>query len=520
MFNLKEEEEFKSLSIHSIHRRVDRQENSLFNHLRSIDLDSKFVNDIALCYSKYALVANLRCGAWYSANFKYSCYFRSTDGHYGNWRFSLTRLNLNIIDLVLKYDGCLIVDSTKRGKKFPDSFTRTIPIWIAVINRCLYKLKSESIQTVMNDNLIAEQWNQLYTPKWVTDSERDQMLKMVDSYCKLLMEHADTLDLKSYSSRLHKPLRPLWLSVETQPIILEFEQQQQQQQTSNNNNNNNNDDDKEEQLDFHPLYLLSCSDFREDHKSFRAYIQGAGDDDENWSMGLTPQMYWSNHKEIMSQENDEQLEQYIQQLVKSERTKKDIIIFNSNSNNNNNEDKQKETIIEESNEFKTIDNTYITISSSKELTDIWNRFDLIINCSIVNYVIDNQDDDKIKNNYIHIPMKEGKLAKNDLVENLRLCEQWLLSKMKDDTKRNRILIHSINGLQNCVCVLSVLLSKHLHLFTDSLESFDFFNRNKLTKSDIIKLYLFLEKQSPSSLPHKSIRNAINNYLLSTNISYK
>lgn len=33
--------------------------------------------------------------------------------------------------------GCIIVDSTRKGKKFPDSMSKTIPIWTCVLNRAV-----------------------------------------------------------------------------------------------------------------------------------------------------------------------------------------------------------------------------------------------------------------------------------------------------------------------------------------------------------------------------------------------
>jgi tRNA A64-2'-O-ribosylphosphate transferase len=31
----------------------------------------------------------------------------------------------------------MIVDSTRRGKRFPDSMSKTIPIWTCVLNRAI-----------------------------------------------------------------------------------------------------------------------------------------------------------------------------------------------------------------------------------------------------------------------------------------------------------------------------------------------------------------------------------------------
>lgn len=33
--------------------------------------------------------------------------------------------------------GCIVVDSTRKGKRFPDSMSKTIPIWTCVLNRAI-----------------------------------------------------------------------------------------------------------------------------------------------------------------------------------------------------------------------------------------------------------------------------------------------------------------------------------------------------------------------------------------------
>ncbi len=65
-------------------------------------------------------------------------YFKSTDGHFNHWDFSKQRLNLNVYQLACEYNGVIIVDSTRRGKSFPDSLSKTVPIWCCVLNRFIY----------------------------------------------------------------------------------------------------------------------------------------------------------------------------------------------------------------------------------------------------------------------------------------------------------------------------------------------------------------------------------------------
>ena len=77
------------------------------NRLASIKDDSNFVQDVAEGYN-LPLVANERCGSWYVSPEKKACsaYFKSTDGHSGQWGFSLRRLNLQVLDVVGKHGGC------------------------------------------------------------------------------------------------------------------------------------------------------------------------------------------------------------------------------------------------------------------------------------------------------------------------------------------------------------------------------------------------------------------------------
>lgn len=79
---------------------------SITNRLNSITKDSEFVARVAAAYD-LPLVANERCGSWYiPLQLKTgSVYFKSTDGHMGEWAFSLRRLNLQLLDVVSRHGG-------------------------------------------------------------------------------------------------------------------------------------------------------------------------------------------------------------------------------------------------------------------------------------------------------------------------------------------------------------------------------------------------------------------------------
>ncbi|KAM0848465.1 hypothetical protein ACQ4PT_054367 [Festuca glaucescens] len=87
-----------TLSIYKAARRIKRRESTLYNALRSVADDAAFVAEIAALWPALPLVANLRCGLWYTQprTLAATCYFKSTDGHAGNWGFSTARLNLHL----------------------------------------------------------------------------------------------------------------------------------------------------------------------------------------------------------------------------------------------------------------------------------------------------------------------------------------------------------------------------------------------------------------------------------------
>jgi tRNA A64-2'-O-ribosylphosphate transferase len=141
-------------------RTLKRQENSLYNCVASIVDDAEFVAQISRLYPALATYANLRyapwhssflghaqdgvwggiagvshitqachpawhrCGLWYLEQPSSTCYFKSTDGHNGNWSFSTTRLNLSVAEHAARSGGCIIIDATRRGKTFPVSSRR------------------------------------------------------------------------------------------------------------------------------------------------------------------------------------------------------------------------------------------------------------------------------------------------------------------------------------------------------------------------------------------------------------
>ncbi|KAK7534335.1 tRNA a64-2'-o-ribosylphosphate transferase-like protein [Phyllosticta citribraziliensis] len=269
---------------------------STSNRLHSIDSDAEFVCAVADAYRR-PLVANERCGSWYIPLERKtaSAYFKSTDGHMGEWSFSLRRLNVQVLEVAGKHDGLRrwqmrdsrlhperkagsggssslhpIARGTVRASNLlirtvagmPDALSKTIPTWCAVWNRLLFPHSPEA--------------HQLYTPRQsVSDSEHSQIAARLDSFVELAQELG--LNLASLRAHLTKPLRPIWV---TQESALPSSPPDFQ--------------------DFHPVIL--CTSSRRvlgGEVSEGGYVQGAGDDAEGWACGLTPQLFWENKQQLL-----------------------------------------------------------------------------------------------------------------------------------------------------------------------------------------------------------------------------
>jgi tRNA A64-2'-O-ribosylphosphate transferase len=241
------------------------EKKSIYDRLRSIVEDARFVQTVTDRY-KLPLVCNERCGRWYCADaskIATSVYFKSTDGHTHQWRFSLRRLNLHILKLVCEHGGVTIVDSTRRGKRIPDALSKTIPIWAAVLNRCCFLLTGSPRFDV-----------ELQTPDCVvSDSENDMIAQKIDGWAHELLETG--ID-RTFIEQLKKPLRPVWVSQgdcmpDMSPIC-------------------------------YNLVLVTASKCVPDGiERVQGYIyhQGGADDEELWSQALSPAIFWEHEQEIL-----------------------------------------------------------------------------------------------------------------------------------------------------------------------------------------------------------------------------
>ncbi|KAK5681202.1 tRNA A64-2'-O-ribosylphosphate transferase [Elasticomyces elasticus] len=329
---------------------------SITNRLRSIKQDANFVLSVSEVYN-LPLIANERCGSWYIPSDRKtgSAYFKSTDGHFGQWSFSLRRLNLQVLSIVEQHGGCIIVDSTRRGKSMPDALSKTVPIWIAVLNRLLFPEHPES--------------HALRTPaEVVSQSEHSQ----IESRFPLFLEGLRDLnvDFDGLRSTLTKPMRPVW-------------------------NTPGGTLDASSLANSHgccPIILVTASN-RESAGSHNVskYVQGAADDHESWALGLDPAMFWANMQQLLNTPESE-LPSLISKLVVEAQAATNMRI---------------PTLVRPS--------TTIWIADNEAAEQLYRNFDVVVHCSAAP---SNNLASELKTRYVHLACSSGKNGSRQLRKEL------------------------------------------------------------------------------------------------------
>lgn len=160
----------------------------------------------------------------------------------------------------------------------PDALSKTIPIWCSVLNRLLFPNQTES--------------HDLYTsPQVVPYPEHAQIASLLPSFLASLQSLNLSIDF--FKSQIAKPLRPVWVTPDSNLVRAEnvFEA-------------------------FHPIICCTVSRMVIGGEvSASGYIQGAGDDTENWAHGLTAPLFWANYETLLSTSENE-LPGLIERLVR------------------------------------------------------------------------------------------------------------------------------------------------------------------------------------------------------------
>ncbi|GKT84914.1 LOW QUALITY PROTEIN: tRNA A64-2'-O-ribosylphosphate transferase [Colletotrichum tofieldiae] len=224
---------------------LKRSNLSIANRLRSIAQDAEFGGRRVLRRAAPRRQRALRELVHPPEDKRASAYFKSTDGHTNAWKFSTRRLNLHLLELIGKHDG----NARRAEQDHP-----------GLVHRHQHGPLPRP----------PPRGPPLHPPNVVSASEHSQIAALLPSFLASL--RALDIDPAPLRARLAKPLRPFWVTQETQlsPVGDVFD-------------------------DHHPVVCCTASRrVAGAEMSEAGYIQGAGDDTENWALGLTADVFWDN----------------------------------------------------------------------------------------------------------------------------------------------------------------------------------------------------------------------------------
>ncbi|KAM7259558.1 hypothetical protein ACFE04_015299 [Oxalis oulophora] len=509
-----ESTELTQRNIYKLSRTIKQRDNNLYNALKSIYDDSIFVSEIAQLWPQLPLLANLRCGLWYSSKFHATCYFKSTDGHNNNWSFNTSRLNLHVALLVGQKGGCFIVDSTRKGKRFPDSMSKTIPIWTCVLNRSIrnYRNRMSQDDCVLKEEVSSDWDCSLHLPLWVFNTERASIETRLEEWTKQL--DSCGADIASLSLCLKKPLRPLWISQRSVIWLNEIPDH--------------------DSWDFTPIILLNASSPngvvlqpRTTSEFSWNYIPGAGDDEESWSRGLTPSLFWKHAVDLINS-GPEFCNQKVAEIVEKDRvyhaqrgksapqvTIKPLksLLERSVQVSCMAQQLLSSDVSDLSIEMKStgedpgiswLGSTNVAVGTSEFAASV-SDVDCILNCDKEPLSICHSSSE----DYMHLPIVDSKFDRFSLLNNLSTAVGFARSNF---IKGKKLLVCCRNGEDISVCVcLAILIS----LFNDEEGNFDdgkSFNETRITKWEMRRRLVFVCKFATSARPSRGNLKQVFNFL--------
>ncbi|KAJ3022068.1 hypothetical protein HKX48_007108 [Thoreauomyces humboldtii] len=376
-----------------------------FNRLKSVADDALFVTKVAEKFSSLPIVPNERCGSWYidptKANGQ-SVYFKSTDGHHGQWSFNLRRLNYHILATLCQQQGLIIVDSTRNGKRIPDSLSKTVPIWCCVINNAVASMHGTP------DIPTPSFWDtRLHSPPGaVSASESEQMRERIPGFVQKLL--ASTVNIRLIAKQLSKPLRPIWITpASTLDGAFDW---------------------APDDLVFSPIVLVSASQAVPDGVHNRpgyTYVQGSADDHELWSEGLTPQLFWKYRDLLLAASTPTACREEVLRIVAEQKA-------------------APSQSLDSAGPATRIGNTRIFIGNRASAwpPTCFADYDLVINCGAPEHDFSDKETRIAAGQYLYLPIPEGKKGQQALYQSLDSVLESVRGALRDE---KRILIHCMQG---------------------------------------------------------------------------
>lgn len=424
----------------------------------------------------------------------------------------------------------MIVDSTRKGKRFPDSMSKTIPIWTCVLNRAIFNYRNSSVgggsgspqDRVSNvsdlpreddTTQVSSDWDcSLHLPLWVSETEKLLIEDRLEGWTVEL--EASGADIASLALSLKKPLRPLWISPKTVIWLNEVPEY--------------------DSWDFTPIMLVSTSSpsgaYQQKTTSEFSwnYIPGAGDDEESWARGLSPNLFWKHAYELISS-GPNLCNQKVADIVEKDRvycaqrggnasqisvrpskfsrTLDDLPVKQPMElevpNLDENKDSSSSSTLDDSTIF-WLDSTKVAVGATRLAMEV-SCSDSLLSCGeeSLSRCLENTKA------YLHLQIVSSKFDRFSLFRNLPYALDFARLNLRQG-KRLIICCNDGQDISICVC-LAILIS----LFNDKGQFDDgkSFSETRMTKSELRRQLVFICKFAVNARPSRGNLKQVFNYLI-------
>lgn len=397
----------------------------------------------------------------------------------------------------------MIVDSTRKGKRFPDSMSKTIPIWTCVLNRAIRNhLSKTNDVSPLNEGetrQVSVDWDcYLHLPLWVSKTERDKVENRLEEWTQQL--DASGADIASLAACLKKPLRPLWISQKTVIWL--------------------NEVPDHDSWDFTPIILVSASSstgfthIRTTSEHSWNYIAGAGDDEESWARGLSPNLFWNNAHDIIESGPD-LCNQKVAEILEKDRVYRaqrgqnapQVIVKPTKLADGSAHLLHKQSPFclgitkmenvpnshDEHCAISWLGSTNLAVGTSEAAANLSN-VDCILNCDKESITVSRPYTEA----YLHLPVLTSKFDRFSLLNNLPSAVNFAKLNL---SKGKRLLICCHNGEDISICVcLAILIS----LFDDggTFDGGKFFSETSITKLEMRRRLVLICRFAVNARPSR------------------
>ncbi|XP_071729458.1 tRNA A64-2'-O-ribosylphosphate transferase isoform X2 [Rutidosis leptorrhynchoides] len=414
----------------------------------------------------------------------------------------------------------MVVDSTRKGKRFPDSMSKTIPIWTCVLNRAILNYRSRmcaidkpmegvksSTQNSYTNVQESSKWDScLHLPLWVPETEKVRIQHNIDRWVNQL--ETSGADIASISSLLRKPLRPLWISQKTVIWLNEVPDYNS--------------------WDFTPIILISASAASDIYRQKTSsefswnYIAGAGDDEESWARGLTPSLFWNDVYDLISSGPD-LCNQKVAGIVEKDR------VYRAQRGLNAPQVSLKQTKLGSTCSTQIQDRPLDIVTENgtgehllgNEHTISWLGLTNLSVCA-TGYDFKESDVDGILNcdqnqilctlkdpeAHLHLPIMNSKFDRFSLQRNLPSALSFAKRHLKEG-KRLAVCCNSGEDISVCICLAILISLFNVEGVYDDGKSFE---DRRITKLDLRQRLIFVCKYAVSARPSRGNLKQVFNFL--------